>query len=365
MPRGTIARMKSSLAPYRLRAQQLVGERLASPAAVVGHLGAVQSQLHDMALWAIGRRCGATLADLETAFARGDFLRTHVLRPTWHHVLASDLGDLLEVTAPRVRQAMASGNNRLGLTPDRIDRAAEVACQAVEQSDGPLIRAEVDAILTDAGFTRVENSLAHVMIHAELTGRIASGPLRGRQHTYISVALPRSRRNPDDRLAWIARLYGRGHGPFRDRDLAWWTSLTLTQARRAIQLAELRPVELGGETCYVDEEPTRVDVPRAMLLANFDEFISYARDPDDYAGIGGRDWGMLMRSSGLLFVDGQLAGSWTRKLSSSSATLEVLPAGRITAAVRAEIEAEAGRFGAFVERPVKLELRVDHPAARK
>jgi hypothetical protein len=357
--------MKSSLAPHRLRAQRLVGEPVASPAAVVGHLGAVQSQLHDMALWAISRRCGATLADLETAFARGDFLRTHVLRPTWHNVLPGDLSDLLEVTAPRVRQVMASGNNRLGLTPDRIDRAAEVACQAVEQSDGPLIRAEVDAILTDAGFPRVENSLAHVMIHAELTGRIASGPLRGKQHTYIPVALPRSRRNPDDRLAWIARLYGRGHGPFRDRDLAWWTSLTLTQARRAIQLAELRPVELGGEKCYVDEEPTEVDVPRAMLLANFDEFISYARDPDDYAGIGGRDWGMLMRSSGLLFVDGQLAGSWTRKLSSSRATLEVLPAGGITAAIRAEIEAEAGRFGAFVERPVKLELRLDDPAAGK
>jgi hypothetical protein len=357
--------MKAALAPYRVGAQRLVGQTLPSAADVVGHLGAVQSQLHDMALWAISRRCGATLAELQTAFARGDFLRTHVLRPTWHNVLADDLGDLLEVTAPRVRQAMASGNNRLGLTPDRIDRAADVACQAVEQSDGPLTRAEVDVILTDAGFPRVENSLAHVMIHAELTGRIASGPMRGKQHTYIPVALPPSSRSPDDRLAWIARLYGRGHGPFRDRDLAWWTSLTLTQARRAVQLAELRPVELAGDTYYVDDEPARVDVPRAMLLANFDEFISYSRDPDDYSGIGGRDWGMLMRSSGLLFVDGQLAGSWTRKLASTTVSIEVLPMRSVTAAIRAGIEAESGRFGAFVERPVELEVRVDGLAARK
>jgi hypothetical protein len=357
--------VKAALAPYRLGAQRLVGDGGASPAEVVGHLGAVQSQLHDMALWAIGRRCGATLAELETAFGRGDFLRTHVLRPTWHHVLASDLADLLEVTAPRVRQLMVSGNNYLGFTPERMDRAADIACDTVEKSDEPLTRADLDTVLTDAGYPRVGNSLAHIMIHAELTGRIASGPVRGKQHTYIPVALPQSRRSPDERLAWIARLYARGHGPFRDRDLAWWTSLTLTQSRRAIQLAELRSVECGGEAYYLDDEPSPVDVPRAMLLANFDEFISYARDPDDFAGIGGRDWSMLMRSTGLLFIDGQLAGSWTRKLSSRTASLEVATARRITAAVRAEIEAEAGRFGAFVERPVKLELRVDDPAARK
>jgi hypothetical protein len=357
--------VKPALAPYRLAAQRLVGELLHSPADVVGHLGGVQSQLHEMALWAIARRCGGTLADIEAAFARGDFLRTHVLRPTWHHVLPTDLGDLLEVTAPRIRQLMVSGNNYLGLTPERIDRAADIACDTVEKSDEPLTRAELDTVLTDAGYPRVDNSLGHIMIHAELTGRIASGPMRGKQHTYIPVSLPSSRRSPDERLAWIARLYGRGHGPFRDRDLAWWTSLTLTQVRRAIQLAELRPMELGGETYYVDAEPPPVEVPRAMLLANFDEFISYARDPDDFTGTGGRDWSMLMRSTGLLFVDGQLAGSWTRKLSSRTASLDVVAARRVPAAVRAEIEAEAGRFGAFVERPVDLELRVDDSVAHK
>ena len=364
-PDGTIASVKPALAPYRLGAQRLVGEQLQSPVDVVGHLGAVQSQLHDMALWAIARRCGATLADIQGAFARGDFLRTHVLRPTWHHVLPSDLGDMIEVTAPRIRQLMASGNNYLGLTPERIERAAHIACETVEQADEPMTRTELDAVLTDAGYPRVDNSLAHILIHAELTGRIASGPVRGKQHTYIPIALPQSGRNPDERLAWIARLYGRGHGPFRDRDLAWWTSLTLTQSRRAVQLAELRPVKLAGQTYFVDEEPSTVDVPRAMLLANFDEFISYARDPDDFTGIGERDWSMLMRSAGLLFVDGQLAGSWTRKLSSTTASLDVVTARRVPAAVRAEIEADAGRFGAFVERPIDVELRVDDSVAHK
>ncbi len=327
-----------------------MGKPLASPADVVGHLGAVQSQLHDMALWAIGRRCGSTLAELETSFARGDFLRTHVLRPTWHDVLAADLADLLEITAPRVRQAMSSGNKRLGLDADRIDRAADVACTAVEEA-GPLTRAEMDEILTEAGFPRFENSLAHILIHAELTGRIASGPVRGKQHTYKAVRLPTSKRTPDERLAWIAATYGRGHGPFRDKDLAWWTTLTLTQARRAIELAGLRPMEFAGQTYYVDDEPPAVEVPRALLLSNFDEFISYARDPDDFDGIGGRDWSLLMRATGLLFADGQLAGSWTRTVRASDVRIEVSPATAVSRPVQTAIDAEAERFGAFVDRP--------------
>lgn len=273
--------VKSALAPYRLRAQRLVGEPLGSPAEVVAHLGAVQSQLPDMAMWAIGRRCGAALSDVEVAFERGDFVRTHVLRPTWHNVLARDLKDLLELTAPRIRQAMVSNSRRDGLEPESVERWAGLAIDAVRRH-GPLTRLEVEQHLATAGFARTGNSLAHVMIAAELTGEIHNGPLRGKRHTYRAADLPSSGRTPDERLAWLARMYARGHGPFRARDLTWLASLTLAQARRAIELADLEPVELAGETHYIDQPLSVEDVPHAMLLTGFDEFISYSRDPDDY-----------------------------------------------------------------------------------
>ena len=346
--------VKPALSAYRLRAQRLVGAPEDSPADVVDHLGAVQSQLPDMALWAIGRRSGATLADVEAAFARGDFVRTHVLRPTWHDVLAADLPDLIEITAPRIRQAMASNNRRDGLTPTRLTAQADLAIEAI-RSSGPLTRREVEAHLVDAGYVRQGNSMAHVMIEAELTGAIHSGPIRGKQHTYVSADLPPSRRTPDERLAWIARTYGRGHGPFRDKDLAWWATLTLTQARRAIELAELEPVELYGEVHHLAEPLDEIEVPRVLLLANFDEYISYARDPDDYALIDG-DVGMFMRATGLLFIDGAVAGSWTRSLTTSEARVEVTPGSSLSRAVRSDIEAEAERFGAFVQRPVDVHI---------
>lgn len=341
--------MKSALAAHRLRAQRLVGEPLASPAAVVGHLGAVQSQMPDMALWAIGRRCGATLSEVEDVFARAEFVRTHVLRPTWHDVLPADLRDLLEVTAPRIRQASASNSRRDGLTPDSIERWAFVAIDAI-RAYGPLTRVAVEKHLVESGFARVGNSLAHVMIEAELTGEIHSGPMQGKQHTYIAARLPASRRTPDERLAWLARTYGRGHGPFRDKDLAWWTTLTLMQARHAIELAELEPVELAGETHYTVEPLTEVAVPRALLLPAFDEYISYARDADDFSLVGG-EVGMIMRTTGLLFVDGALSGSWTRAIKAERVTIEVTPTRPVTRPVHTAIDAEAERFGAFVNRP--------------
>ena len=346
---GTITGMKSALASHRLPAQRLVGEPLSSPAAVVGHLGAVQSQMPDMALWAIGRRCNATMTEVEDAFARADFVRTHVLRPTWHDVLKEDLRDLLEVTAPRIRQASMSNSRRDGLAPDVIERWAGLAIDAIRER-GPLTRLEVEQQLAEAGFVRQGNSLAHVMIEAELTGEIHSGPVRGRQHTYLAADLPPSRRSPDERLAWLARTYGRGHGPFRAKDLAWWATLTLTQARRAIELAELEPVDLAGETHHATEPPAECAVPPALLLPAFDEYISYARDPEDFTAVRG-EVGTVMRTTGLLFVDGALGGSWTRSITADQVTVEVAPAMPIRRSVSTAIEAEAERFGAFVNRP--------------
>jgi len=333
-----------------MRAQRLVGEPLASPASVVGHLGAVQSQMPDMALWAIGRRCDATLADVEAAFARGDFIRTHVLRPTWHDVLSSDLRDLIELTAPRIRQASATNSRRDGLTAKSIEHWAHLAIEAI-RAHGPLTRPQVEDHLAEAGFARVGNSLAHVMIEAELTGEIHSGPVRGKQHTYVAADLPPSRRTPDERLGWLAHTYGRGHGPFRAKDLAWWATLTLRQARQAIALAELQPLELAGEVHYTTQPLDEVPVPRALLLPAFDEYISYARDADDFALVDGQV-GMIMRTTGLLFVDGGLSGSWTRSITTRQVTVEVTPTTPIARPVSTVIEAEAQRFGAFVNRPV-------------
>jgi hypothetical protein len=337
----------------------LAGEPLAGPSDVVAHLGAVQSQDHGMSLWSVARRCGASMADVEASFARADFVRTHVLRPTWHHVLAADLTDLLEVTAPRVERLISTGNRAMGFPDQRMHDGADVVAAAVA-GGGPLTRRDLAQRLEAAGFEHQGVQLVHIVMYTEITGRIVSGPLRGKQHTYVAADLPPSRRTPDERLAWIARTYARGHGPIQARDLAWWTSLTLTQARRAIELSDLRPVEIGGEEYVADHEPEPVDVPRALLLSNFDELISYVRDPPDHAHLGAhRD--AIMRAGGMLFVDGRLVGSWTRALKTSEVAIAVRSVVPIDATTRLAIESEAADFGRFCDRDPVLEI-IHQPA---
>lgn len=301
--------------------------------------------MHDMSLWALGRRSGATLAEVEAAFAAGEFVRTHPLRPTWHHVLRSDLRDLLEVTAPRIRQAMTSNNRAYGLTPESIVQWAELAVAAI-RADGPLTRPEVEAHLEREGFVRVGNSMAHVMVEAELGGEIHSGPMRGRQHTYVAADLPPSRRTPDERLAWLAHTYLRGHGPARPQDFAWWSDITLGQARRGFDLAEARPVTLAGEELFAVEPVEEVEVPAVLLLPPFDELISYARD--------GVDAAPYMGMSGLLFVDGELAGSWARKVARGTVAVTVKAARPLDRRHRGALEAEVEAYSRFVGLPAEL-----------
>src|SRR5579884_2346672 len=91
------------LAHWRMKNLGMTGEPIESPEAVVGRLCAVQSQDYGPGKWSIAQRTAVvTDADLDRAFADGVFLRTHILRPTWHFVLASDIRWMLQISGPRV-----------------------------------------------------------------------------------------------------------------------------------------------------------------------------------------------------------------------------------------------------------------------
>ncbi|MCL1870647.1 MAG: winged helix DNA-binding domain-containing protein [Promicromonosporaceae bacterium] len=349
--------MKASLLPLRLASQRLAGNPLPDGAAVVTHLGAVQAQLPEMSLWALSMRSGRTRAELSAELDAGAFVRTHVLRPTWHYVLADDLPDLLAVSADRVRRSLDAGERVSSLSPAARHAAADVAVEAV-RTHGPLTRADVVTHLEDAGLhgptgAWLTTPLAFVLMEAELRGAIGSGPARGRQGTYRALDLPEPDRTPDERLAWLARTYLRGHGPATPQDLAWWAGTTLSTARRAFRLADPRPVEVAGVELFADADtaPEPAEVPAALLIPNYDEVLSYRRDPGDW-GPYGTD--AVLRAAGLLLVDGALAGSWKRTERGGQVTVEVTAPEPVTRRVGAALEAEVERFGRFAGVPAEL-----------
>src|SRR5688572_15522995 len=138
------------IARRRLARQHLINPTLSDPAEVVRVLGAVQAQDFGGAKWALGMRTrGSTDASIERAFAEGSFVRTHVLRPTWHFVTPADIRWMLALTGPRIQVVNRGYGRALGLT-DRDFTRGRVAVERALEGGHHLTRGELSIVLERA-----------------------------------------------------------------------------------------------------------------------------------------------------------------------------------------------------------------------
>ncbi|HEY6460450.1 MAG TPA: winged helix DNA-binding domain-containing protein, partial [Polyangiaceae bacterium] len=234
------------LAGMRLRAQGIAEPRSRSAVEVVTRLGAVQAQDYLGALWAVGlRTVDATEADVEQALAAGSIVRTWPMRGTLHFVAAADARWILELLAPRML-ARATGRLRtLGLDEATFARARKALLKPLERA-GRLTRPEVYATLERAGVSTAGQRGIHVLFQLAHDRFLCFGPRQGKQHTLVlfDAWLPRSKRLPrEEALAELAARYVTGHGPATTTDFAWWSGLSPSDARLALDLARPRVEE--------------------------------------------------------------------------------------------------------------------------
>ena len=269
----------ANLLSLRLAAQYLSSDQSDTISGTVRHLGAVQSQDFSGALWAVGMRTKKTKAvDVAAAFASGDILRTHVMRPTWHFVAAEDIVWLLDLTRERVLQSLSYQLRKFQLDDALLRRTDALIAQEVA-GGSYRTRKELATILADND-VNVDDMvrLSHIIFHAELAGYICSGPLRGKQQTYalISERAPHAiRLERAEALAELARRYFKSHGPATIRDFAWWSGLTKQDAKNGLMAiaSELTSIDVGGEVYWLDKDLHERPSQKALLLPNYDEYI--------------------------------------------------------------------------------------------
>lgn len=295
---GWVQTTRSEVLRRRLAVHRLTSPGLPRAADVVQLLTCVQSQEWAHGFWSLAMRTGATpeqrldLAAVQAEFDRGDLLRTHILRPTWHYVSTADIGWILAATSPRVHQRNQGTYRQTGVDPATRERAGDVLTTALQ--DGvALTRPELAERLAAEGIAASGMRLAHVVMAAELDGLIASGPLRGAQHTYRrldELLAGRPVENPEDPVAELLRRFLAGHGPATCADFTRWSSLTMTDARAALErLREAMGPELvGAQVDDVADAPVvwwLADAPdpvpptgAAFLLPLYDELpLSYPK----------------------------------------------------------------------------------------
>ena len=71
-----------TLTDIRMACHQLAEPEFGHPADLVGWMGAMQAQDYTMSKWAVGLRLkSATIAQVNEALAKGEIVRTHIMRP--------------------------------------------------------------------------------------------------------------------------------------------------------------------------------------------------------------------------------------------------------------------------------------------
>ncbi|MGH7528317.1 MAG: winged helix DNA-binding domain-containing protein, partial [Gemmatimonadales bacterium] len=314
------------LLSQRLYHQHITGAPLETPGDVVRWLGGVQSQDYPGAKWSLGQRArDASDSEVDQAFARGEILRTHVLRPTWHFVAPADIRWMLELTAPHVHALNAYSYRKCELDQAVLGRSQAVLARALE-GGRQLTRPELATALRQAGIVAQGQRLAYIMMKAELDGLVCSGALRGKQHTYalLEERVPRSRaRSRDEALAELALRFFTGHAPATLQHFGWWSGLSAKAARAGLAMIQQQlPSRLldGTQWFGLSERAPRRGPPTAHLLPEYDEALVGYRD------LGVSDMPRARRrkprKGGFhrpVIIGGKRAGTWRRTIARGTA----------------------------------------------
>ena len=354
----------TDVARQRLVNQRLTGTGLAKPSDVVSVLGAVQAQDYVGAKWALAQRLGnATDASIEQALTNGSILRTHVLRPTWHFVTPADIRWTLALTGSRIKRVMGYYNVQLGLDDAAFRRSAKAMERALSGGRA-LTRVELAKILQRARVNVVgDQRLGRVLMDAECDGLICSGPRRGNQFTYALLDERAPATSPlerDESLLKLTRIYFTTRGPATPADFAWWSGLTIGDAKRGIEMAgsDLERITVEDRTFWQGAQTLPVKAARsAHLLPNYDEFFIGFKDR---SAIGER----IRKSHAkppiqtffahVVVVDGQLVGGWTRRITKGGLQVQFNIVTSLTRAERKGLAAQAMRYGKFLGMPAEV-----------
>jgi hypothetical protein len=346
----------------RLHNQYLAGEPLGSVETVVMNLGAVQAQDYNGASWALSLRLKkVTKADIDQAFDAGRILRTHVLRPTWHFVLPEDIRWMIELTAPRIKQAMSYYNRKLELDETFFARSHRAITNALANKKW-LTRAELAQALADNGIEASGQRLAHIVMQAEIDGLICSGPFRGKQFTYALIAerAPQAKiLSREESLAMLAARYFKSHGPASLRDFIWWSGLTAADSQLALSLVknQLHHETYAGKEYWFSGALAAETATQILLLSVYDEYVIAYQDYSPIFLDKTKHLTNIFGNARLDYVivkDGVVVGTWRRQVKKNIVVIKTNLEVKLEPVYKKLLLKAAENYSRFLDLPVEV-----------
>ncbi len=353
------------IAKHRLINQQLAATNFRSPKDIVGWLGAVQAQDYAMAKWAVGARLsGITEAAVAQSINSAEIVRTHVMRPTWHLVLAEDVRWMTALTAPHINSSVRSMQKKIGLD-EKIFKRTNAIIEKSLAGGNHLTRAELMALLKKNKITTDSLQAIHIMFDAELRGLVCNGPMRGKQFTYalLNERVPSVKAlKRDEALAELSARYFTSHGPATIQDFIWWSGLPVGDAKAGLEMIKPKLIsEKINDQIYWHDPSGSSDsftgLHPVYFLPAYDEFmISYK---DRSASLDSGFVKHAITGNGIfkpiIVANGKVIGTWARTIKKDKVVIKTLFFRASQKLKKKEMELAAQPFGEFLN--LKVEIR--------
>jgi hypothetical protein len=288
---------------------------------------------------------------------------------------------------------------RTGIDTATADRSGRVLAEAV-QGGRHLTREQLAVKLQDAGFAASGLELAYLIMHAEISGVLASGsPVRSQggalKQTYalFDERVPAGPAEPmtrEEALGELARRYFTSRGPATVKDCADWSGLTMADIRRGLALAlDAAPAMLG--TAVIDgvghyfpagpeagigegtsaasrslvsdphEKGAARETPRIDLIQCYDEYVMGYSATRHYLGGSAPAFPVDGAPMHVVLLDGRMVGSWRHTLFPGRCELDIRlfdppdpgsrPGSFRGPAVERAVQLAVDRYGAFLGIP--------------
>lgn len=317
----------------RLASHQLAEPEFDHPADLVAWMGAIQAQDYTMSKWAVGLRLkSGGLSQINDAIARGEIVRTHIMRPTWHYVPGKDLRWMQQLSFARVKKAVDAWVKSGGLDiPEQLYTKCNDQIAKMLSGNRCLTREEIEIELGRAGIPTADDRVKRYLLRAEMEGIVCSGADRAGKPSYALLeeqiaSVPVLHR--EEALAELALRYFRSHSPAMLKDFIWWSGLTVTEAKQAVGLIsnQLITEHFDGLEFLIFaacREAKNSNITH--FLPPFDEYlVSYKERttviPAEHHPKAFNRWGTFYP---VILRDGRIIGNWSKATKQGEITISI------------------------------------------
>lgn len=244
--------------------------------------------------------------------------------------------------------------------PSTVDEVARQLLAMQAQDFGQAIWAVLEA----AGISTTVQRGYHIIRHLAQTGLLCWGPPLGAQQALVLLdewAPATTQPDRDQSLREFVLRYFIGHGPAALVDFAWWSGLTVADAKTGLALArpELTEMQYEGSSYFLsasaaDDASAHLPRRRLRALPGFDEWLLGYRDrglviaPEHAQRVVPGNNGIFLAT---LVSDGRVVGTWRRKTSATPVSVVAQPFDELKARETTDFAREAAEYSRFVGLP--------------